>query len=52
MGAGLSEAVRPAIAAIELGDEHQPAVIRGVQMPGEFGDLGFELANRELGWRR
>ena len=31
----------PSLAAIELGDEHQPSIGRSVQVTGEFGDLRF-----------
>ena len=40
------------MAAVELGNEHQPTVIRGVQVAGEFGDLRFEFADRKTARRR
>jgi len=36
------EVPRVAFVAIELGDEHEEAVGRGVQVSLELGDLGFE----------
>lgn len=39
---GLRSRVRPAVAPIELGDEHQKAVVRRIQMPGKLGDLRLE----------
>jgi hypothetical protein len=52
VGAGLGEAVRPAVAAIELRNQQQPAVIGRVQVTGEFGDLGLQFADRETGFGR
>ncbi len=44
MRAGLGDAVRPALAPIEFGDEIEPAIICGVQVSSQFGDLRFEFA--------
>ena len=41
--AGGQLAVRPAVAPIELGDQREPAIIGGIQVSGEFGDLRFEF---------
>jgi hypothetical protein len=38
--------IRPAVAAIELGDQCEPAIVRGVQLTGEFGDLRFQFFER------
>jgi hypothetical protein len=44
---GLGRRVRPAIAAVELCDQYQPAMAGGVQVTGELSDLRFELGNRQ-----
>jgi hypothetical protein len=43
VGAGDDAPAGPALAAVELGDEHQQAVGRGVDVGGEGGDLALEL---------
>ena len=45
--AGLREAVRPAVAAVELGDQAQPAVVGRVEVAGQLGDLGLEFGRGE-----
>ena len=44
--AGAARAIRPALAPIELGDQREPAMLSGIEVPGELGDLGFELIER------
>jgi hypothetical protein len=51
VGAGMRKAIGPALATVELGDQHQPAVVRRVEVPGQFGDLGLELADRQTALR-
>ena len=46
-----SHAARIRLAAIELGNQHQPAIIGRVEMSGEFGDLGLEFADRKAASR-
>ena len=46
MRAGVAGAIRPALAAIELGNQDEPAMLGGIQVPCELGDLGFELIER------
>ena len=46
MGTGEAGAIRPALAAIELGNQGEPAMLGGIQVPCELGDLGFELIER------
>jgi hypothetical protein len=45
--AGLREAVRPGAAAIELGDQQEQTVIRGVQVSRQLGDLQREIVVAE-----
>ena len=33
--------VAPSQAPVEFSDEHEPAVVSGVQVSGKLGDLGF-----------
>ena len=41
--AGGQLSIRPAVAAVELGDQREPTEIRGIQLAGECGDLCFEF---------
>jgi hypothetical protein len=41
----LRRAVRPAIAPVELGNQHQPAMIRCVDVAHEGADLGGKLVD-------
>jgi hypothetical protein len=45
---GVKFSVAPAVTPVELGEECQPPVVGGIQMPGEFGNLVFELSQWEL----
>jgi hypothetical protein len=45
MRAGLGGAIRPAVAAIELGDQFEEAVIRGIDVAGESADLRREIVD-------
>src|SRR5678816_2830796 len=45
--AGLRETVRPSAATIELRDQHEQPMVRGIQVPGELGDLRGELLVRD-----
>jgi hypothetical protein len=47
VSAGLGQAVVPAFAAVELGDEREPAAVGGVQVADQFGDLRLEFRRRE-----
>jgi len=51
MRARVARAIRPAIAAIEFCDQREPAMLGGVEVTGELGDLGFELIERACGLR-
>lgn len=42
----LSDAVRPSVASIELGNEHQPTAVGGMQVAGQLGDPGRQFADR------
>ena len=44
-------AIRPAVATVELGDQHQPAVIGRVEVARQLRDLRFEFADREAAVR-
>ena len=50
MCAGLGDVVRPALAPIEFGDELEPAIVCGVQVSSQFGDLRFEFAQWKTGF--
>ena len=43
MRAGMQCPITPSAAAVEFGDQTQPAVIGGVEMTGKLGDLLLEL---------
>ena len=43
MGTRLRRAIRPTIAPIKLGDEHQPTMIRCVDVASQSADLGRKL---------
>src|SRR5262245_17348859 len=45
---GAGGAVRPAQSCIELSDELQEAMVRGVEVPGELGDLVRERPDLAL----
>ncbi len=45
--ARVQESVPPAPPPIEFGDQHEPAVRRSIQVAGEFGDLRFEVRERD-----
>jgi hypothetical protein len=45
MGAGLAAPFRPALAAVELAHQQQPAAGGGVDVRGELGDLALELSS-------
>jgi hypothetical protein len=45
MRAGLGGTVGPAIAPVEFGDQHQPAIVRGVEVAGEGEDFIGELVD-------
>jgi hypothetical protein len=47
MGAGEDPPLEPALAAVELGDEAQQAVISRVDVGGELGDLVFQGIQRD-----
>ena len=47
----LRGAIGPAVAAVELGDEDQPAVIGGVEVTCQLGDLRFKLTERKAAVR-
>jgi hypothetical protein len=40
----LCRPIRPALAAIEFGNQTQPSVLRGIQMAGQLGNLSGQLA--------
>jgi len=44
MRTGLSERIRPTLAAVELGDERQPVTVGSVEVTAKLGDLGSEFA--------
>jgi hypothetical protein len=46
MGAGEDPPLEPALAAIELGDEAQQAVVGRVDVGGELGNLVFQGIQR------
>jgi hypothetical protein len=46
MRAGLRQAIGPAVAPIELGDEQQEAVIGGVDVAGERKNLSGQFVDR------
>jgi len=35
--------IRPSLPPIEFADQGEPAVIRGVELPGQFRDLRFQF---------
>ena len=47
MCTGLRAALRPALAPIELGDEREPAMARGVEVTCQAADLGLERLEGE-----
>ena len=51
MRARVARAIRPSIAAIELSDQREPAMLGCVEVTGELGDLGFDLIERARGLR-
>src|SRR5271165_6240831 len=42
--------VCPPLAPIELGDQREPTIRRGVQLTGQFRDLRFEFIERKRGF--
>jgi len=46
----LRRAVRPTLSTVELGDEHQEAMVRCVEVTCELGDFIFELRHRAGGF--
>jgi hypothetical protein len=36
----------PALAAVELGNQREPAMLGRIQVPRKLGDLGFKLIER------
>jgi hypothetical protein len=45
VSARLRGAIGPALAPVELGDQHEEAMIRGVDVAGERADLGREVVD-------
>jgi hypothetical protein len=43
MSAGGQFAVPPAAAAVEFGNQHEPAIVGGIELASECGDLGFQF---------
>ena len=50
MRARVTRAIGPAIAAIELGDQREPAMLGGIEMTRQFGDLRLEFIERTAEW--
>jgi hypothetical protein len=55
MGAGLRGAIGPSCSPVELADQHEPAMVCGIEMAGEGADLGGEFVDGahgglDLGW--
>ena len=48
MSAGMQGAVSPALATVVLGNQGQPAVVRGIQLAGELGDLCLQILDRQV----
>jgi len=44
--AGVQFPIHPPGPPIELGDQHEPTIIRRIQLTGQFGDLRFQFFER------
>jgi hypothetical protein len=47
MSAGSQLSITPSAAQIELADQQQPAILRGIQVTAELRDAGLELLQRQ-----
>jgi hypothetical protein len=48
MRAGVQRPVRPAMTPIKFRDQPQPAIVGGIQVAGELGDLRFEFRQGKI----
>jgi hypothetical protein len=48
MRTGAQAAISPALPPLELGNEGEPPILRGIQLAGEFGDLRLEIPQRDV----
>jgi hypothetical protein len=51
MSTRLRAPIRPTIASIELGNEHQPSMIRRIEMTSKLSDLRREIIDGEVSAR-